>query len=240
MADEKKTGNGTTQPAPAADKMERIEKYRARVHDLLGEDFPADGGFASAKVYHQGIEITVGQRARTMYDALAALTVGLGLAQYELQVSVKTPDAPPASKPEKAPASPQSTQGGASTTSTPVAGPVKAPAGPAVAAGGPAVVSPGVAQLAPAGNGGGQAGTIEFPVEVIIFGQGGAHPYWIVRGGIYKKRGVMVWPEVLEKWGVQGLDPMSENQIETGWVAVCSKNKNGNPDKVIEFVPAGQ
>lgn len=192
-------------------KMERIEQYRERIRELLGEDFPVDGGFATAVIRHKGVEYTVGQRAANAYDALAALNVGLALMQYELEVEV----------------------GPTSTSTTVPAGSGQKPVAPA----GPAVSG----SPAPQAGGNGRAGemkTDRMPVETIVLASGGENPRWVVKGGKYKRYGVTCWPEVLDAWSVTGLDPMTENRIEGGWMAIFSLKDDGRPDKVIKFVPA--
>lgn len=75
------------------------------------------------------------------------------------------------------------------------------------------------------------------PVETIKLGAGGENPYWIVKGGSWKKHGVICWPEVLEQAGLlKGLDPFKENRPGGGWQARYIKKENGNPDKVVQFV----
>jgi len=100
-----------------------------------------------------------------------------------------------------------------------------------------ATASGGASVPAGANGNGHQPGTETIPVEVIKLGQGGEHPYWLVKGGKWKKHGVICWPEVIEGRGWT-LDPFAENRLPGDWLAVCQMKGTGQPDKVTDFIPA--
>lgn len=61
--------------------------------------------------------------------------------------------------------------------------------------------------------------------------------YWKVRGGMFKKFGVTVWPETLAAAGFDAdLSPLKSHDL-TGYTAVYVLNEEGKAQKVIQLIP---
>jgi len=58
--------------------------------------------------------------------------------------------------------------------------------------------------------------------------------YWKVKGGPYRKWGVVVWPEVLEAAGLTDLDPAKPVDL-AGYVAHVAMKDDGKPNKVTRL-----
>jgi len=78
--------------------------------------------------------------------------------------------------------------------------------------------------------------TGQFAAEYMTATVDDGKAYWKVKGGIYRKFGVIVWPEVLETAGfdVDELNPLKQIDL-TGWTAVFNVKENGQPHKVIKL-----
>lgn len=61
--------------------------------------------------------------------------------------------------------------------------------------------------------------------------------YWKVRGGMFQKYGVTIWPEVLEAAGFDAaaMDPLTVYDL-AGWTAVYILNEDGNAQKVTQLI----
>ncbi len=80
------------------------------------------------------------------------------------------------------------------------------------------------------------------PVESISFSGGGDHPRWMVKGGVFTKYGIVMWPEVLEPTGLN-LDFEKENIPDGKWLAYYTEKMTDagkpTPDKVVALVNEG-
>jgi hypothetical protein len=84
-------------------------------------------------------------------------------------------------------------------------------------------------------NGGGDLvqETETFAAQRLIGATSGDKTYWKLRGGIYTKYGVTIWPETLEAAGLHNLEPRQEYDL-TGYSATVSL-EGGKPKKVIKL-----
>lgn len=78
--------------------------------------------------------------------------------------------------------------------------------------------------------------TGQFAAETMTATVDDGKVYWKVKGGVYRKFGIIVWPEVLEDAGfvVDELNPLKQIDL-VGWTAVFSVKENGQPHKVIKL-----
>ena len=76
-------------------------------------------------------------------------------------------------------------------------------------------------------------------VENISFSGGGDHPRWMVKGGVFTKYGIVMWPEVLEPTGLN-LSYEKENVPDGKWLAYYTEKMTDagkpTPDKVVRLV----
>lgn len=79
--------------------------------------------------------------------------------------------------------------------------------------------------------------SLSFEAETLVANVADGKIYWKVKGSIYRKYGVTIWPEVLEEAGLDPtkLDPVRPVDLK-GWVAYCQLNDERNPQKVVKLV----
>ncbi len=73
-----------------------------------------------------------------------------------------------------------------------------------------------------------------FPAEEMKATIDDGKVYWKIRGGQYRKFGVIVWPEVLEAAGLKDLDPLKPVDL-TGYMAHYVTKEDGGPQKVVRL-----
>lgn len=81
-------------------------------------------------------------------------------------------------------------------------------------------------------------GELRFVAEKMTATVNDGKAYWKVRGGVFSKFGVTVWPEVLSAAGFdpEAMNPMTIYDL-TGWTAVYILNEEGNAQKVVQLLP---
>lgn len=78
---------------------------------------------------------------------------------------------------------------------------------------------------------------LTFEAEEIVSTMHDGTVYWKVKGGVYTKFGVTIWPEVLQESGFDydQMDPRETYDIN-GRKAVCQLNEEGKPKKVVKLL----
>ncbi len=85
----------------------------------------------------------------------------------------------------------------------------------------------------------GKPGELAFDAEKLVPNVNDGTIYWKVKGGNFRKWGVTIWPEVLQKAGLNpdDLDPINGHDLD-GWVAVYIIDpEKGHPKKIVELRP---
>jgi len=96
-------------------------------------------------------------------------------------------------------------------------------------AGSPVVPAPAQDQDEPA-----KTETDTFRASRLVGATSAGKTYWKIKGGIYSKYGVTIWPEVLEGAGLGELTPEGEYDLQDQYKATVLL-ENGKPKKIVKL-----